>query len=60
MIHYLESLCPVSIPQDSGIAILADPASPWVAIPGILLLAALLVYVAAERVKRLEILYGVE
>jgi hypothetical protein len=60
VIHYLESLCPVSIPQDSGIAILADPASPWVAIPGILLLAALLVYVAAERVKRLEILYGVE
>jgi len=60
VIHYLESLCPVSIPQDSGIAILADPASPWVAIPGILLLAALLVYVAAWRVKRLEILYGVE
>ena len=60
VIHYLESLCPVSIPQDSGIAILADPASPWVAIPGILVLAALLVYVAAWRVKRLEILYGVE
>jgi hypothetical protein len=60
VIHYLESLCPVSIPQDSGIAILADPASPWVAIPGILLLAALLVTLAARRVKRLEILYGVE
>jgi len=60
VIHYLESLCPVSIPQDSGIAILADPASPWVAIPGILLLAALLVYAASERVRRLEVLYGVE
>jgi hypothetical protein len=60
VIHYLESLCPVSIPQDSGIAILADPASPWVAIPGILLLAAVLVWAAAERVKRLEVLYGVE
>ena len=60
VIHYLESLCPVSIPQDSGIAILSDPASPWVAIPGILLLATVVVYVAAWRVKRLEILYGVE
>ena len=60
VIHYLESLCPVSIPQDSRIAILSDPASPWVAIPGILLLATVVVYVAASRVKRLEILYGVE
>jgi len=60
VIHYLESLCPVSVPPDSGIAILADPASPWVAIPGIVLLAAVLVILAARRVKRLEILYGVE
>jgi hypothetical protein len=60
VIHYLESLCPVSIPPDSGIAILADPASPWVAIPGIVLLGGLLVFFAAWRVKRLEILYGVE
>ncbi len=60
MIHYLDSLCPVSIPQDSGIAILADPASPWVAIPGIVALAFVLVALAARRVKRLEILYGVE
>jgi len=60
VIHYLESLCPVSIPQDTGIAILADPASPWIAVPGILLLAGILVTLAARRVKRLEILYGVE
>ena len=60
VIHYLESLCPVSIPLDSGIAILADPASPWVAIPGILALALVLILVAARRVRRLEILYGVE
>jgi hypothetical protein len=60
VIHYLESLCPVSIPPDSGIAILADPASPWVAIPGIVLLAGVLVMLAAWRVSRLEILYGVE
>jgi len=60
VIHYLESLCPVSIPPDSGIAILADPASPWVAIPGIVVVAAILVTLAAQRVRRLDILYGVE
>ena len=60
VIHYLESLCPVSIPPESGIAILADPASPWVAIPGILGLAAVLLYLAMYQVRRLEILYGVE
>jgi len=60
VIHYLESLCPVSIPPESGIAILADPASPWVAIPGILGLAAVLLYLAMNKVRRLEILYGVE
>jgi hypothetical protein len=60
VIHYLESLCPVSIPPDGGIAILADPASPWVSIPGILILAAILVVLAARRVRRLDILYGVE
>ena len=60
VIHYLESLLPVSIPQTSGIQILADPASPWVAIPGIVGLAVLLVWVAVRRVRKLEILYGVE
>ncbi|HEX4823694.1 MAG TPA: hypothetical protein VFV19_05250 [Candidatus Polarisedimenticolaceae bacterium] len=60
LIHYLESLCPVSVPPDSGIAILADPASPWVAIPGLLALAAVLVALAAAKARRLEVLYGIE
>jgi hypothetical protein len=60
VIHYLESLCPVSIPQNSGLEFLADPASPWVAIPAILVLAAVLVTVAARKVRALEVLYGVE
>jgi hypothetical protein len=60
VIHYLDSLCPVAIPANSGIAILADPASPWVAIPGIVALATVLIALAAWRVSRLEVLYGVE
>lgn len=60
VIHYLESLCPVSIPQNSGIEFLADPASPWVAIPAIFALTAILLTVASHKVGRLEALYGVE
>ena len=60
VIHYLESLLPVSIPVSSGIAILADPASPWVAIPGVLALAALLVAGTARKVRRIEVLYGID
>ena len=60
VIHYLESLLPVSIPATSSLQILADPSSPWVAIPGILALAIGLVAFAIHRVRRLEILYGIE
>lgn len=60
VIHYLESLCPVSIPSDSGIALLADPASPWVAVPGIVVLATLLVVLTARKAARLEVSYGSE
>jgi hypothetical protein len=60
VIHYLESLCPVSMPPDSGIEILADPASPWVAIPAVLALAVVMLAAAASRARRLEVLYGVE
>ena len=60
VIHYLESLLPVSIPATSSLQILADPASPWVAIPGIVVLSVALVAFAIHRVKRLEILYGIE
>jgi hypothetical protein len=60
VIHYLESLCPVSMPPNSGLEILADPASPWVAIPAIVALAALLLALAAHKARRIEVLYGVE
>lgn len=60
VIHYLEALCPVSIPPDSGIEILADPASPWVAIPGLLVLAGVLLALAARKARTMEILYGTE
>jgi ABC-type transport system involved in multi-copper enzyme maturation permease subunit len=56
VVHYLQSLCPVPIDQ-GPLAILIDAPSPWLAIPGLLLLAAALVAVSCWRVKNMEIMY---
>jgi len=56
MIHYLESLCPVSVPL-GPFAIPADAPSPWVAIPGIFLLTAVLLAISARKIRQLEISY---
>lgn len=56
VIHYLLSLCPVPL-SEGPLAILSDAPSPWVAIPGLLILAAALVAVSTLRVRRMEISY---
>lgn len=56
VLHYLHSLCPVPV-SDGPMALLADPPSPWVAIPGLLLLAAVLVGLSARKIRGMEIKY---
>lgn len=56
VIHYLQSLCPVPI-SEGPLAILSDAPSPWLAIPGLLLLATALLAVSAWRVRKMEIMY---
>jgi ABC-type transport system involved in multi-copper enzyme maturation permease subunit len=56
VIHYLLSLCPVPLSQ-GPLAILSDAPSPWVAIPGLLLLSAALVAVSAWRARKMEVAY---
>jgi len=56
VIHYLQSLCPVPLPA-GPLAVLSDAPSPWVAIPGLLILAALLIAVSALRIRKMEISY---
>jgi ABC-type transport system involved in multi-copper enzyme maturation permease subunit len=56
VLHYLLSLCPVPL-SEGPLAILSDAPSPWVAIPGLLILSALLVAVSTLRVRRMEISY---
>jgi ABC-type transport system involved in multi-copper enzyme maturation permease subunit len=56
IIHYLQSLCPV--PFDGGpFALPAEPTPAPLAIGGLLLLTAALLYLAIRRARRLEVLY---
>ena len=67
VIYYLKSLCPVEIPVSRGVpppfALLAlnvDPASPLLAVGGVMVLSAAVLYFAARRSRRLEINYGTD
>lgn len=56
IVHYLQPLCPVPI-SEGPLAILSDAPSPWLAIPGLLLLATVLLAISAWRVRKMEIMY---
>lgn len=56
VIHYLQGLCPVPISQ-GPLAILSDAPSPWVAVPGLLALTLVLLFLSAWKIRRMEILY---
>jgi ABC-type transport system involved in multi-copper enzyme maturation permease subunit len=65
VIYYLKSLCPVEIPMQQGVppplamlALNVDGATPIVAIIGLLALSVVVIYIATQRIKRMEINYG--
>ena len=67
ILYYLQSLCPVPAPMEDGaptlIRLLAAPAAPASrpgAIIGLLLLTALVLWIASRAVRRMEISYGAE
>ena len=67
VLYYLQSLCPVAAPMDDDaptlIRLLAAPAAPAsrpAAILGLLLLTALVLWIASRTVRRMEISYGAE
>jgi ABC-type transport system involved in multi-copper enzyme maturation permease subunit len=65
VIYYLKSLCPIEAPPDAGpvlslLVVNADPISPAIAVPGILLFTALVLIVAGLQVRRMEINYGTD
>ena len=67
VLHYVQALCPVPAPIDPGAPLLirllmapAEPPSAAVAVLGLLGLTALVLWVAAGAVRRLEINYGTD
>ena len=61
VIFYLKSLCPVDVPlpgQLSLLALEADPAPAWLAIPGLIVVSGLVIFLASRRVRRFQISYS--
>jgi len=57
VIHYLQSLCPV--PIDRGpFALPVTPTPAALAVPGLLVLSGLLLWVAARKARKLEVTYA--
>ena len=59
IIHYLHSLMPVPV-SEGPFAMLADPTPAWIAGPGLLLTAAIVMFLAGLRIRKMEIRYGTE
>lgn len=57
--HYLRGLCPVPI-AEGPFELLAEPPSPWTSVPGLVIVAAALLALAAWKLRRVEIDYGDE
>ena len=65
VLHYLQSLCPVPAPMETGaptvIQLLAAPAAPASrpgAIVGLLLLSAFVLWIGGVAARRMQISYG--
>lgn len=56
VIHYLSSLAPVPMPE-GPFAIVAEPTPAWLSIPGLILVTALLLFIASLQIRRMEIKY---
>jgi ABC-type transport system involved in multi-copper enzyme maturation permease subunit len=59
VVHYLHSLTPVPIPE-GPFAIVAEPTSAWLTVPGLIFVTAIVLVLASFRIRRMEIKYGSE
>jgi ABC-type transport system involved in multi-copper enzyme maturation permease subunit len=56
VIHYLSSLMPMP-PPHSPFAVIAEPTPAWISIPGLIIVTAILLFIAGLRIRRMEIKY---
>jgi hypothetical protein len=57
VIHYLNSLAPVPV-SEGPFAVVAEPTPVWIAVPSLVVVTALVLILAAYRIRHMEIRYG--
>ncbi len=57
VIHYLNSLAPVPV-SEGPFAVVAEPTPVWIAVPSLVMVTALVLILAAYRIRHMEIRYG--
>src|SRR6266536_2247537 len=57
VIHYLQSLTPVPM-SEGPFAVMAEPTPAWISIPGLLIVTAVVLFLAGTRIRRMEVTYG--
>jgi len=59
VIFYLQSLLPVQLPE-GAFAVMAEPVSAWLAVPGFILFTAVTLVIAGFRIRHMEISYDLD
>src|SRR5947209_3587600 len=60
IMFYLRQLCPVPLQPEGLLAlftVIAEPVSPWLAVPGLLVLSTAILVFACMRIRKMEISY---
>ena len=57
IIYYLQSLTPVPFPP-GPFAVITEPASAWTSIPGMIVVTAVVLFIATLNVRRLQVTYS--
>ena len=63
MVHYLQSLYPIPLPETllrGVVAVAADPTPAWISVPGLVVFTGLVLTFAGWRASRMEISYGAD
>ncbi len=57
VIHYLQSLVPIKM-SEGPFAVLVEPTPAWISIPSLLIFTAVVLFLAAMHIRRMEISYA--
>jgi ABC-type transport system involved in multi-copper enzyme maturation permease subunit len=57
VIHYLNSLAPVPV-SEGPFAVVAEPTPVWIAVPSLVIVTALVLFLASYRIRHMEVRYG--